>query len=97
VPGTYSVKATMQGFRPVEQRNIVVNADNTARADLELDASFRKAFRSGSRVLQPRVDLYNLANSATITSRGTTLGPSYDGVNAIQRGRLIKFGISLDF
>src|ERR1700674_403101 len=36
VPGTYCVKATLQGFRPVEQRNIVVNADNTARADLTL-------------------------------------------------------------
>ena len=34
VPGTYTVKATMQGFRPVEQRNITVNADATARADL---------------------------------------------------------------
>src|SRR5712691_10672917 len=36
VPGTYTVKATMQGFRPFEQRNIVVNADATARADLTL-------------------------------------------------------------
>src|SRR6185295_6262435 len=36
VPGTYIVKATMQGFRPMEQRNIVVNADATARADLSL-------------------------------------------------------------
>jgi hypothetical protein len=30
------VKATMQGFRAVEQRNLVVNADVTARADLSL-------------------------------------------------------------
>jgi hypothetical protein len=36
VPGNYIVKATMQGFRPVEQRNIVVAADATARADLQL-------------------------------------------------------------
>ena len=36
VPGTYIVKATMQGFRPVEQRNINVSADATARADLSL-------------------------------------------------------------
>src|ERR1700736_5443568 len=36
VPGTYIVKATMQGFRSVEQRNIVVAADATARADLQL-------------------------------------------------------------
>src|SRR5438094_710201 len=27
VPGTYSVRGRLQGFRPVELRNIVVNAD----------------------------------------------------------------------
>src|SRR5258706_503312 len=37
VPGTYTVKAELQGFRPAEQRNIVVNADVTARADLKLE------------------------------------------------------------
>jgi len=36
VPGTYIVKAELQGFRPAEQRNIVVNADGTSRADLKL-------------------------------------------------------------
>jgi hypothetical protein len=36
VPGTYIVKAELQGFRPAEQQNIVVNADGTARADLQL-------------------------------------------------------------
>ena len=37
VPGTYIVKAELQGFRPAEQRNIVVNADQTSRADLKLE------------------------------------------------------------
>ena len=37
VPGTYVVKAELQGFRPAEQRSIVVNADVTARADLKLE------------------------------------------------------------
>ena len=37
VPGTYSVRAQMQGFRPVQQPNIVVNADSTARADMRLE------------------------------------------------------------
>ncbi len=36
VPGTYIVKAELQGFRPSEQQNIIVNADGTARADLKL-------------------------------------------------------------
>jgi hypothetical protein len=37
VPGSYTVKAELQGFRPAEQRNIVVNADVTARADLKME------------------------------------------------------------
>ena len=36
VPGTYTVRAQMQGFRTVEQPNLVVNADVTARADMKL-------------------------------------------------------------
>ena len=37
VSGTYTVKAELAGFRPAEQRNIIVNADVTARADLKLE------------------------------------------------------------
>src|SRR5436190_19067390 len=37
VPGSYIVKAELQGFRRAEQRVIVVNADVTARADLKLE------------------------------------------------------------
>src|SRR5438067_3967630 len=37
VPGSYIVKAELAGFRPAEQRDIVVNADVTARADLKLE------------------------------------------------------------
>src|SRR5262245_32466926 len=36
IPGTYSVKAELQGFRAVVQENILVNADRTSRADLRL-------------------------------------------------------------
>jgi hypothetical protein len=36
VPGSYIVRAQLTGFRPAEQRNIVVTADATARADLVL-------------------------------------------------------------
>ena len=37
VPGSYVVKAELQGFRPAELRNIIVNADGTARADFKLE------------------------------------------------------------
>jgi hypothetical protein len=36
VPGTYSVKAELEGFRTALQENLAVNADRTARADLKL-------------------------------------------------------------
>jgi carboxypeptidase family protein len=37
VPGSYSVKAQLGGFRPTVQENVVVNADATARVDLKLE------------------------------------------------------------
>jgi hypothetical protein len=79
--------------------SVIVESRGTTRLPNlnQLDASFRKAFRSGSRVLQPRVDLYNLMNSATVLNRTTVLGPSYGLVNGIQRGRVIKLGASFDF
>jgi hypothetical protein len=36
VPGTYTVRAELSGFRPATQEGLVVNADVTARADLRL-------------------------------------------------------------
>ena len=37
VPGTYSVKAVLQGFRPFTQAGVIVNSDQTARADARLE------------------------------------------------------------
>ena len=37
VPGRYSVRGQLAGFRPVVMENLVVNADATARADIKLE------------------------------------------------------------
>src|SRR2546425_12129254 len=37
VPGRYSVKAELAGFRPAGQENVGVDADATARVDLRLE------------------------------------------------------------
>ena len=37
VPGRYGVRASLAGFRPAIQENVVVNADVTARVDLRLE------------------------------------------------------------
>ena len=63
----------------------------------QLDASFRRAFRSHGRAILPRLDLYNMMNSATITARVATLGPSYQLPNSIQRGRIIKLGLNVEY
>ncbi len=63
----------------------------------QLDMSFKKILRAGGKTFQPRLDIYNLLNSATIINRTTTLGSSYGAVNGIQRGALIKLGMNVDF
>jgi hypothetical protein len=63
----------------------------------QLDLSIRKSIRAGTRVLQPRIDFYNVTNSATILSRTTVLGSGFGAVNSIQRGMMIKLGMSVDF
>jgi hypothetical protein len=62
-----------------------------------LDVSIRKPLKLTSVSIEPRIDFYNLTNAATILGRITQRGPTYGRVNNIQRGRLIKLGVSVDF
>jgi hypothetical protein len=62
-----------------------------------LDVSVRKTWRFGAKSFEPRVDLYNLTNNASILGHITQLGPTYLRVSNIQRGRLIKLGMSVEF
>ncbi len=62
-----------------------------------LDMSVRKFWRVNNMRIEPRLDLYNLTNEASILGRVTQLGPTYGRVSSIQRGRLIKVGISVEF
>jgi hypothetical protein len=62
------------------------------------DFSLRRAFRlGGGRVLQPRLDIYNTTNNATIRTWVTQMGNTYHRPSAIQRGTLIKLGFNYDF
>jgi hypothetical protein len=64
----------------------------------QIDFSLRKAIRvGGTRVLQPRLDIYNATNNATIRTWVTQLGNTYHRPSAIQRGTLIKAGFHYDF
>jgi len=63
----------------------------------QLDMSLRKTLRVGTNTLEPRLDLYNLTNEASILGRVTQYGPSYGRASSIQRGRLMKIGVSVEF
>lgn len=63
----------------------------------QLDMSFRKIFRMGSKTFEPRLDAYNLTNQASIIGRVAQYGPAYGRASSIQRGRLIKLGLSAEF
>jgi len=47
--------------------------------------------------LDPRIDFYNLSNEDAVQKRVTVLGPAYGRPSDVQRGRLIKFGMSVEF
>jgi hypothetical protein len=50
-----------------------------------------------SKNVEPRLDLFNLTNRATILARTTQLGPTYGQASSIQRGTLIKAGFGISF
>jgi hypothetical protein len=60
-----------------------------------LDLSVRKRLKAAGKTIEPRLDLYNVTNEASILGRITQLGPTYGRVSSIQRGRLIKVGMSV--
>jgi hypothetical protein len=62
-----------------------------------LDMSIRKFWRFNTVKLEPRLDIFNLTNQATILGRVTQLGSTYGRVSGIQRGRLVKAGFSVEF
>jgi hypothetical protein len=62
-----------------------------------LDLSFRKTFRAGNRTLAPRIDIFNATNESTVLARIAQLGPTYGRISGIQRARLIKLGLNVEF
>ncbi|HEV3216128.1 MAG TPA: TonB-dependent receptor [Vicinamibacterales bacterium] len=84
VSGTYIVKANMQGFRPAEQRGIIVNSDVTARADLrlELGALSEGVVVSGEA---PLLDTTSVLKQTVMTQEVLQTLPNRNDVWAIAR------------
>ena len=57
-----------------------------------------KAFAlPGSRRVQALVDLYNLFNANPVLAQNNTFGPQWQRPTQILQGRLLKFGVQVDF
>ena len=63
-----------------------------------LDLNVRRRFKLWSnKIVTPRLELFNLTNESTITAWVTQFGPTYHRPSAIQRGRLIKLELGVEF
>ena len=80
-------------------QSVIVSERGTTRFPnvYQLDVSLRRLIRLQNTRLEPRIDFYNLTNESAVQRRVTVLGPAYPRPSDVQRGRLIKFGMSLDF
>ena len=80
-------------------QSLVVEPRATTRLPTvnSVDVSLRKTWKVAGKTFDPRLDIYNLTNAATILGRITQLGPTYGRVSSIQRGRLIRAGLSIEF
>ena len=96
---TVSVGANTVALTQTTQAVIVNERGDVRYPSLnQVDFSLRRAFRlGGSRVLQPRLDIYNTTNNATIRTWVTQMGNTYHRPSAIQRGTLIELGFNYDF
>jgi len=62
-----------------------------------IDMSFKRTFRFNNRSVEPALDIFNIGNINTVTSRSAQLGPAYGRVSNIIRGRMAKFGLNVRF
>ena len=51
----------------------------------------------GRTRFQPRIDLYNALNSATVLTENTTYGAQFRLPTNVLPARLVKFGLQVDF
>ena len=63
----------------------------------KFDIRLSKNVQAGRLKIQPRIDLYNVFNSNTVTSVNTTLGAAFLRPLSVLDGRFAKVGVQLDF
>jgi hypothetical protein len=63
----------------------------------KLDLRLSKDIQLREVKVQPRVDLYNVFNSATVLSENTTYGSAFGRPLSLLSGRFVKFGVQVTF
>jgi hypothetical protein len=63
----------------------------------QLDIRLSKEIQYGHARLQPQVNVYNALNSGAILGYNNTFGPKWQDPTAREVGRMLKFGLQLDF
>jgi hypothetical protein len=80
-------------------QSIVVQPSGTIRQPSAtiVDLNVQRPIKIGRMRLAPRVDIFNLLNASGIQSYIPQLGPSYGNAITILDGRLIKFGVNVNW
>jgi hypothetical protein len=63
----------------------------------QMDLRLAKNIRVSRIRLQPQVDFYNLFNANDILSYNNTYGPAWQRPTSIMQGRILKFGVQIDW
>lgn len=105
-----SYTATNAEILPSLGRNLAAGARGTATTQLiapatvygdrlnQLDFRVSRIFnRNKGARLQAQVDLYNLLNGNPVIAQNNTFGPAWQRPTVVQLGRLVKFGMQIDF
>jgi hypothetical protein len=63
----------------------------------QLDLSLTREIRVGRFVFKPQVDLFNVFNVSPVTNQVTTFGPQLGQPLTILPGRLLRFGVRMNY
>jgi hypothetical protein len=63
----------------------------------EVDLRFTRRFNFGKARIEPVAELYNVLNARPAQSISTTYGSTWQLPTAILGGRLLKFGVQIDY
>jgi len=96
---TVVVSASTVPLTQVTQSIVVEPRGTTRLPDVNLlDFNIKKSFRISNRFsADPVVEVFNLLNSNAIQARTTVLGPAYGSASNIVLGRMVKFGVNVNF